>query len=122
MGLEHLRRYDVQASYACVLSLVSVAPLLGAAALAYRNYDHKLGQIIYGSEGFFLPAFCGCLLLSMAPSALGLLLGWSSAGQRRNDKPLRSWIGFFIGGSVLTFDLILLIALWMLRLRLQAPM
>ena len=120
MGLEHLRRYDVQASYACVLSTVSAVPLLGAAALAFRNYHHDLGQIIYGSKGFFLPAFGGCLLLSMVPAAIGMLLGWSSAGQRRNDKPMHSWIGFFVGGGILTFDLILLIAFWMLHL--QQPM
>ncbi len=120
MALRHLRRYDVQANYACVLSIISVVPLLGAAALALRNYNDELGQIIYGSEGFFLPMFGGCLLLSMVPSALGLALGWSSAGQRRNDKPRRSWLGFFVGGGVMTVDLILLIAFWMLRL--QQPM
>ncbi len=117
MGFGHLRRFDVQAGYACVLSLVSVVPFVGAATLAFRNYHHDLGQIVYGKEGFFMPAFAGCLLLSMAPSAVGMLLGWSSAGQRRNDRPVRSWVGFFVGGGVFTFDLILAIAFWMLRLQ-----
>lgn len=116
MAMGHLRRYDVQASYSCVLSLVSIVPFLGALALALRNYRHDLGQIIYGDKSLFLPVFAGCLLLSLVPGALGFLLGWSSAGQRRNDKPKRSWIGFFIGGGVLTLDLIMLIAFWMLRL------
>ncbi len=116
MAMWHLRRYDVQASYSCVLSLVSIVPLLGALALALRNYRHDLGQIIYGDKSLFLPVFAGCLLLSLVPGALGFLLGWSSAGQRRNDKPKRSWIGFFLGGGVLTLDLIMLIAFWMLRL------
>lgn len=117
MAFGHLRRFDVQASYACVLSLVSVVPFAGAAALALRNYSHELGQIVYGKEGMWLPAFAACLLLSMAPSAVGMLLGWSSAGQRRNDRPVRSWVGFFVGGGVFTFDLILSIAFWMLRLQ-----
>jgi hypothetical protein len=120
MGLSQLRRYDVRASYAFVLALLSVVPFLGAVGLALRNYHSDLGQIVYGAKGLFLPVFFVCLLLSMAPSALAFLLGWSSAGQRRNDKPMRSWIGFFVGGGVLTFDLILAIAFLMLRL--EQPM
>jgi len=120
VGLGSLRRYDVQAKYACTLSLLSIAPFICAVAVAYRNYDHDLGQIIYGSKGFLLPAFGGCVLLSMVPGAIGFVLGWSSAGQHRNDKPARSWIGFFVGGAILTFNLILLIAFLMLRL--EKPM
>ena len=120
MGLGRLRRYDVQASYACVLSLVSIVPLIAAVTVALLRYDHDLGQIIYGSKGFFLPAFGACVLLSVMPGAIGFVLGWSSAGQRRNDKPTRSWVGFFVGGAVLTFSLILLIAFLMLHL--EQPM
>lgn len=116
MAIGRLRRYDIQARYACVLSLVSILPFLGAGALAYRNYDHVLGQIIYGSKGLFLSAFVGCSLLSIVPAGLGFLLGWNSASRRRNDRPTWSWVGFFVGGTVVTFDLILLIAFWMLRL------
>jgi hypothetical protein len=75
-----------------------------------------LRHIIYSSEGFFLPVFIVCVLASMGTAALALVLGMSSAGQRRNDRPVRSWVGFFVGGGVLTFDLILTIALLMLRL------
>lgn len=116
MALRHLRRYDVQASYAGVLSILSIVPLVGASLLAYRNYDHELGQIVYGANSLYLPLLLGCVVLSMIPSAIGFFFGWSSAGQRRNEKPAWSWAGFFVGGAVLTFDLILLIAFWMLRL------
>lgn len=120
MGLASLRRYDVQAKYALLLSVASTVPFLAAAALAARNYEPTLGQIVYGSEGNFVPMFLGCVVLSMVPSVVAMILGISSAGQRRNDKPTHSWIGFVVGGSVLTFDLILVIALLMLRL--QRPM
>lgn len=117
MKLASLRRFDVQANYACILSLASVVPCLGAAFFALRNYRHELGQIVFGTKGYFVPVFLGCLLLSIIPGTIGFVLGWNSAGQRRNDKPKLSWIGFFVGGGVLTVNLILLIAFMMLRFR-----
>jgi len=117
VGFRHLRRYDVQSGYAWALSLVSVVPCVAALAIELRNYEHELGQIIYGSGGNFQLVFLGCLAASIVPGAIGFLLGWNSAGQRRNDRPTRSWIGFFVGGGVLTIDLIMLIAFLMLRLQ-----
>ena len=118
------RRHVANDSRIGKLYLVGLGPgeaqYLTAAALAARNYEPTLGQIVYGSKGNFLPMFLGCVVLSMVPSVVAMILGISSAGQRRNDKPTHSWIGFFVGGSVLTFDLILVIALLMLRL--QKPM
>ncbi len=116
MPFASLRRYDVQARYACVLSLLSVVPFLAAATLVVRNYRPELGQIVYGAESPFLLVFLGCVFLSMIPGVLAFVLGLSSAGQRRNDRSACSWIGFFVGGGVSTCDLILLMALIMLRL------
>ncbi len=116
MARSSLRRYDVQARYACALSLVSILPFAAAAIATWQRYDGGLGQIVYGSVGYYIPAVLACILLSIVPGTLGCLLGFSSAGQRRNDKQGRSWTGFFVGGAVLTFDLVLLIALYMLKL------
>ncbi len=119
MGLDSFRRYDVQAGYAQVFAILSVFPLLAAAWLAHRNFHMDVMQIIYQSK-LYLFALVGCTFLSAAMAALGCLLGFNSAGQRRNDKPARSWFGFFLGGGVLTLDVILLIAFLMLRL--EKPM
>ncbi len=113
--LDRIRRYDVQAGYAAVLSIASVVPFLAAAWLAWTRYDGVLGQIVYGSRGRFVPAFLGCILLSLVPSTVAFFLGWNSAGQRRNDRSGQSWAGFFLGGAVVTFNLVLLIAFYMLR-------
>ncbi|MEK6677662.1 MAG: hypothetical protein AABZ47_18665 [Planctomycetota bacterium] len=118
--LTNLRRYDVQATYACGLAFFSALPCLAAAILTVQRYHHDLGQIVYGSKGMFLPGLLGCLLASMLLSGIGLLLGLNSAGQRRNDKPKRSWLGFFLGGSILSLNIILLLAFYMLRL--ERPM
>ncbi len=117
MSLLSLRRYDVQAKYAAILAGVSTPPVLVAAYLLLRNYHADLGQIVYGAQGSFVLALSACVLLSTVPGALGFVFGWSSAGQRRNDKPVCSWIGFFLGGGVVTLNLIILIAFSMLRIK-----
>ena len=117
MVLGSLRRYDVQAKYALALAMVSIIPSVAALWMGWRRFDSDLGRIIYGSQGRFVLAFMGCVLLSAVPAALGFIMGWSSAGQRRNDQSGRSWIAFFVGGGVLTLNVVLLIAFFMLRLK-----
>ncbi len=117
VGLAQLRRYEVQAHYGFILALLSVVPMLAAAVTVLRNYRHDIGQIVYGAQGRFVPVFVACVLLSLISAALGCVFGWSSAGQRRNHRPASSWVGFFVGGAVVTFDIILLLAFWMLRLQ-----
>lgn len=117
MALGSLRRFEVQARVSVILAVVSVVPLVIAAALVYRNYHAELRQIIYGAEGRFVPLFLGMVLCSLLPAFLGFVLGWNSAGQRRNDKPMRSWVGFFVGGGVVTLDIVLMWAFYVLRLQ-----
>ena len=57
------------------------------------------------------------VLCSSLPAFVGFVLGWNSAGQRRNDKPMRSWVGFFVGGGVVTLDVVLMLAFYLLRLQ-----
>ncbi len=116
MALSRLRRFDVQARYAAVLASASVIPCVGAAAVLVWKYDATLGQIVYGAAGKVVPVFLVCVLVSLLPASVSFLLGWNSVGQRQNDKPSRSWIGFFVGGAVVTMDVILMIAFVMLRL------
>lgn len=112
-----LRKFEVQARYAAVLALVSLGPCAAAFFLGWKRFDMTLGRIVYGGQGRFVMAFAGCVMLSLAPSALALILGLNSAGQKRNERSSQSWMGFFIGGGVLTVNVILLIAFYMLRLK-----
>jgi uncharacterized membrane protein len=118
--LDRLRRFEVQASCASWLAIVSLVPFVAALWLTGTRYHAQLGRIIYGSEGRFVPVFAATVLASLAPAALGLVLGWNSAGQRRNDRSSRSWLGFFLGGAVVSADIVLLLAFYMLRL--ERPM
>lgn len=119
MAQSKLRRFDVQATYALVLSAFSTVPCVAAAIVLAWKYDSDLGQIVYGSGGKVVPVFLVCIVLSLLPGFAGFLFGLNSAGQRRNDKTTRSWIGFFVGGAVCTVDVILMLAFVMLRLELS---
>jgi hypothetical protein len=116
---ERLRRYEVQAIWSLALAVISAAPAAAAGWLALRNYDDQLGRIIYGLKGSFLATFTTCLAASMVAAFVGFAMGWNSAGQPRNDRSGASWVGFFLGGTVLSLNVILLVAFLMLRLRME---
>jgi len=117
MGFSSLRRFDVQANYAFGLAILAVPPCAASIFLALRNFDAELGQIVYGGSGVFLPIFLGGIALSLGPAALACILGVLSAQQPRNDKSGRSWFGFFVGSSITTINIVLLLAFVMLRLK-----
>ena len=114
MARLNLRRYDVQASVSLYLSAASVVFVMGAAFMLFYRYDPESRTVIYmvGTPRWFL--LMACAGLAGLLSLLGLSLGANSAGQRRNDKQKRSWIGFFIGAFVLTMTIILL-AIYVVR-------
>ncbi len=120
MTWNHFRTSEAKASLALVMSTASAIPCAIATMLAYRNYDSALGQIIYGSSGRFVPALAGSVLLSLALGATAFALAWSSVLHPRNQRLVRAWIGFFLGGTILTLDLILMIAFYMIRM--EQPM
>jgi len=112
-----LRKFEVQARAASVLALASLAPCLAALLLSWKRFDVTLGRIVYGGQGRFVLAFAGCVLASLALGFVAFVFGLNSAGQKRNDRSGQSWMGFFVGGAVLTINLVLLIAFYMLRLK-----
>ena len=89
--------------------------MLVALSMFVRNFNADLGAVTYGEGGKWLPAYLGAIALSGLLSAAGFALGWSSAGQRRNQRPGWSWVGFFTGGLVLTLNVVLCLAFVMLR-------
>ncbi len=105
-----LRRYDVQARVSVILSIVSLVFLVGLTALIFR-YPKLLIQekvILYNPRGLRMPLIYIFGLTALGLGIAGFGLGLNSAGQRRNDKPTHSWIGFFLGAGSITFTLILL--------------
>jgi hypothetical protein len=117
--VDRLRRYETQAVWALGLALVSFGPACVAVFLALRNYNHQLGRIVYGGSGRFALLFAGSVIASAIIAFPGFVLGLSSAGKPRNDRSAVSWAGFFLGGLCLCGNIILLLAFYLLGLKLQ---
>jgi hypothetical protein len=102
----NLRRYDEQARFGVILSLASVGSLLVLMFFVFRHLKWS-EWVIYGSPTRQKLIYAaGALTMALATAGFGF--GLNSAGQKRNDKPLLSWIGFFVGGAVLCLAIVIL--------------
>lgn len=110
-----LRRYDVQAKLSVYVSAASCVFLVGLAVLVvvwnWGEFMHER-TITYSSKTLRAPLVYLFGLISFGLGIAGFGLGASSAGQRRNDKPTYSWIGFFLGAVTITASIVLL---WVFR-------
>jgi FtsH-binding integral membrane protein len=116
VAIGSFRRYDVQAKWSVILSTASVAVLLAVLGLLLRNYHSQIGRIMFGNP-LYQMVVMGGMAVTMLLSGVGLMLGLSSAGQRRNERQKQSWTGFFLGTAVLSLTIIMLAAFWILRMQ-----
>ena len=94
-----LRRYESQALASVVLAIASCISLIGQALLVFRGINYSEWTILYGNPNRRYMVYCAAAVtLLLGFSALGL--GFNSAGQRRNERPQMSWVGFFLGVGV----------------------
>ena len=119
MASKSLRRYDVQAKVSLIVSILAVIGCVGLVMLLLRNYDSGLGAIVYGGGSLYAPIILVGTAGTMLLSAIGLVLGFNSAGQRRNETQGRSWAGFFLGTAGLAGAIVCLAMFWFLRLGLK---
>lgn len=94
-----LRRYENQALASLVLGIVSCVTLITQAFLVFRHINISEWTVLYGNVNRRYMVLCTtAVTLLLGFSALGL--GFNSAGQRRNERPRTSWVGFFLGVGV----------------------
>jgi hypothetical protein len=98
---------SVFVSAAACVSLLAMTVFVFAIDKGLRLLDRTQYVINYGPVRKLLVFGTGACTLLLA--IVGFGLGLNSAGQRRNDKPKLSWIGFFLGAGVLCLALILFI-------------
>ena len=101
-----LSRHDTQAWVGAMVSLFSCVWLAALAALVFRHVDWGQWIITYGKGRYQAILVVAAVTILLA--AIGFGMGWSSAGQRRNDKPTLSWVAFFVGAGVICLAIVLL--------------
>jgi len=109
-----LRRFDVQARMSFVLAWVALLPTIGALILAWRNYHNDVREIVYRSNNYAL-ALMACVGIGGLMAGIACVMGYNSAGERRNDQSSRSWFAFFLGGGLVTLNIIIFLGFAMLR-------
>ena len=112
------RRFDMQAKASWIVSLASVAGVVILAFLAWRNLDTDLRVIRYSATSMYQPLYLAICAVTMVLAAVGLVLGFNSAGQRRNELQTRSWLGFFVGTGAFSLAIVLFWTFYTLRLAL----
>ena len=122
MKLPNLRLSETQAFLALVLGLLALLSVPVMAVLVLKNFDLDHQTIPYNPESRFgsvrgALGYLGTALASLTCLAAGLL-GFSSLGHKRNNKPMYSWSGMLLGAVSLSLILILFFT-WF---RLNEPM
>ena len=94
-----LRRYENQALASIVLGVAACISLTCEAILVLRYFDFSQKVVYYSNPSRRLLVF-GAAAATLLLGFCALGLGFNSAGQRRNERPQMSWVGFFLGVGV----------------------
>ncbi len=117
MAKGSLRRYDVQAKYAMYASVAAMIGVAGLLVLILRNYKGAEVAVVYSRKSMFAPAVFVVTAATLLLAATGAMMGFNSAGQKRNDNNKRSWIAFFAGTATASLTIILFGVFWFYKLR-----
>lgn len=117
MASKSLRRFDVQAKVSLIVSILGGLGVVFLLVMLLRNFDSRLGAVIYGKNSIYGPVYLMACAITMLLSATGLVMGFNSAGQRRNDMQNRSWAAFFLGTAVLAIAIVCFAMFWFLKLK-----
>ena len=96
-----LDSYESQAGFSVLLGSISLLSSLALLAICLQTFDPQAG-VVYRQGSLRLYAILGGLGGGIFAGAIGLLLGFNSAGQKSNPLSSRSWMGFFISAAGLT--------------------
>lgn len=107
--------YESQATWSISLAAVAALAVLGVAVLVLQRFDLEDFSVVMRAGGARFYAILGGIFLAGAASFVGSLLGFSSAGHKRNKKSGMSWAGFFLNAVLVAVTLCLFAFFWLTK-------
>lgn len=122
MKMPNFRLHDTQAAAGAVLGMLSLLMVGALAVTVLRNFDPEQKVIWFNEKSKGLSRFREPLIFGLAGLAtvVGCFsgsLGFSSLGQKRNERQGLSWLGLALGAFCVVVAVLFLIT-WM---RLKEP-
>ncbi len=117
MAKGSMRRFDTQAKYALYASVAGLFGLVGLAALVMRNYRKAEVAVVYSRDSMFAPVVFIATAVTLLLAATAAMMGFNSAGQKRNEKNKQSWIAFFVGTATASLAIIVFSVFWFYKLK-----
>lgn len=113
MGID-LKSYEGQARFSVLLAGAAALAAAGAAVFMARFYSAEYGIIIQSLTSRRALVILIPLLAGAGMAAIGMILAFNGAGQKRNKQSGLSWLGFFLNAGVTTLALSLIVVFWFL--------
>ncbi len=104
--------YEQYARISLWLGLLAAAGLAAVGFLVFQKFNFQEFELVLKRGGTRFFAILGGTGLSLALAGIGFLLGFSSAGQKRNTLSGTSWVGFFLNAAVMTLVLMVFLVFW----------
>jgi hypothetical protein len=104
----NLRRVDIQAKVAFFAAILSIMVTVALAYFALKGLQWDTKIIPYSSKSNRMLGVLGSGATALGIGVIGFWFGLISAGQRRNEQQVLSWLGFFLSAMTITASAILL--------------
>lgn len=110
-----LDSYESQAQLSVLLAAVGGAATLAVLIMIFQvfRWDDLWIPMLQGSRRYY--AILGATGLALIASGIGFLVGFNSAGQKRNTKSSLAWMGFFLNSAVIALAACTFVFFWFFR-------
>jgi hypothetical protein len=119
MGGDVARRtldsFESQANLSVLLAAVGTVATLTVVVMILAVFDPQNFWIPMRAGGPRYYAILGASGLAMISGAIGFLLAFNSAGQKRNTRSSLSWMGFFLNSAVITIAACVFVFFWFFK-------
>lgn len=104
--------FETHAKISVGLGALGAVAVVAVAAMLFQAFRPEDFEVVMAKGGMRFFAILGGVAVSLVCAVVGCLLGFTSAGQKRNAKNGLSWLGFFLNAGVIMLALCLFIFFW----------